>query len=79
MNEMNEYMASDDARSSTKMLGGTILLFLIVSIFATGYFGGRALYFMGYNKGYEAKVCNEATCMSYVVDAEQKCMKRWGR
>jgi hypothetical protein len=76
---MNNLQPPDDARSSMKMLGGTILLFLIVSIFATGYFGGRALYFMGYNTGYEAKVCNEATCMSYVVDAEQKCMKRWGR
>jgi hypothetical protein len=64
---MNNLQPPDDARSSTKMLGGTILLFLIVSIFATGYFGGRALYFWGYNTGYEANKPTQQSCMEYVI------------
>jgi hypothetical protein len=64
---MNNLQPPDDARSSMKMLGTCMILFLAFIIAATGYFGGRALYFWGYNTGYEANKPTQQACMEYVI------------
>jgi hypothetical protein len=71
---MNNLQPPDDARSSMFMLAWVELLILAIFIVAVAYFGGRALYYKGYNTGVESVKCELHQCMSHVI-RYSKCDK----
>jgi hypothetical protein len=67
MTTQMEHEMMEEARSSTKMLGGCELFILAVSIFAALYFGFGAVYRWGYATGYADNVPTRQSCMEWIV------------